>query len=1196
MPEFSHLHLHTQYSLLDGAIRVDELFPKCLELGMKSVAMTDHGNLFGAVDFYEKAKKHGVKPIFGCETYVAPDRLDKTERRSNHLILLARDNVGWKNLSYLNSMGFLEGFYYSPRIDKQLLRSHSEGLIASSACLGGEIAQTLTRRGLDAAEQVARDYEGIFGRGNFFLEMMANGMPEQVEVNEKIIELSKKTGIPTIATNDCHYLNRKDSRAHEILMCVQQKRTVKDDKRLQHSTDAYYLRSPSEMNELFKHWPQALENAARIGELCDVTFDLGKNTYLPRFQVPDGYTADSFVGELAQRGLKARFEVFTRLGMKFDPDVYDKRLELELGVIQRMDFSGYFLIVQDFINYAKERKIPVGPGRGSGAGSLVAYALRITDIDPIANKLLFERFLNPERVSLPDFDIDFCMNRRDEVIRYVTEKYGKDNVGQIVTMHQMKARSCIRDVARAMGIPVADANRVATMVPEPIQGKSPPIAEAIEQEPRLKQLYQGGGEYRELLETAMRLEGLNRHAGMHAAGVVIAERPLWEYVPLFKPAGEDQIVTQFNMNDVEKAGLVKFDFLGLKTLTVIATCIDLMNKERTERGEPDFDLAAIPLDDVEVYKMLTNADVTGVFQVESSGFRELLKKLKPDCFEDIVAAGALYRPGPLEGGMVDDFIDRKHGRKTVEYDHPLLEPILRDTYGVIVYQEQVMQISSALAGYSLGRADLLRRAMGKKKAEVMAKEKAGFLQGANDKSIDAAIAEGVFDLMEKFAGYGFNRSHSAAYGLLTYQTAYLKRHFPVEFTAALLTCDRADTDAIVKFIAEARSQGIPVLRPDVNESDANFTVVRADPPAPIEGASAAKGKQRAARMAGSEGKGIRFGLAAVKGVGEGAVEVIQGVRTSGGAFASLTDFCLRVDGRKVNRKVLEALVKSGAFDGIAEQQGKTRARVYGNIAPAMDRAAQVQRERESGQTSLLALLDGSSAKGAAPNVDDSYSGEAEDWLPRERLAFEKESLGFYISGHPLDRFMGELRRFASANTANAMERGPGAEVTLGGVVTDYQERMAKSGSGKYAFFKLEDQLGQVEFMVGGARLQEYREALTGAEPLLVTGTVDAPYGDGEMVRERIRFLSARLLAKVRSERSSMMEIRLDADRLTEEALASLERLLRQFPGPCKTWLHLEIAKRSDTVLELPREYDVSASEELLARVEQLFGDRVAVLR
>ncbi len=1209
MAEFTHLHLHTQYSLLDGAIRVDELFPKCLELGMKSVAMTDHGNLFGALDFYDKAKKYGVKPIFGCETYVAPDRLDKTERRSHHLILLAKDNGGWRNLSYLNSMGFLEGFYYSPRIDKKLLREHKEGLIASSACLGGEIAQTITRRGAEAAEEIAREYDDIFGRGNFFLEMMPNGMPEQDEVNHQIIAISKKTGIPTIATNDCHYLNRQDARAHEILMCVQQKRTIKDEKRLQHQTDAYYLRSPGEMNELFRHWPQAMENAAKIGELCNVSFDLGK-TYLPNFKVPEGSTTESYMAELARQGLKARFDTFLRQGKPFNGEEYEARLELEIGVIQKMNFSGYFLIVQDFINHAKERGIPVGPGRGSGAGSLVAYALRITDIDPIPNKLLFERFLNPERVSMPDFDIDFCMNRRDEVISYVTAKYGKDNVGQIVTMHQMKARSCIRDVARAMGIPVIDANKVATMVPEPVQGKTPPIAEAIQQEPRLKELYDAGGEYRELLDTAMRLEGLNRHAGMHAAGVVIGDKPLWEYVPLFKPAGEEQIVTQFNMGDVEKAGLVKFDFLGLKTLTVIQTCLDLTNRALPE----PVDISAIPLDDAEVYKMMTAADVTGVFQVESSGFRELLKKLKPDCFEDIVAAGALYRPGPLEGGMVDDFIERKHGRKKVEYDHPNLEPILRDTYGVIVYQEQVMQISSALAGYSLGRADLLRRAMGKKKAEVMAKEKAGFLAGAEEKGVDPSVAERVFDLMEKFAAYGFNRSHSAAYGLLTYQTGFLKRHYPIEFFAALLTCDKDDTDSVVKFIAEARSQGIPVLRPDVNESDANFTVV-AEAAAPVEvevpanghghgsgqtangGPTRGKPKGAAMRAASAAGKAIRFGLAAVKGVGEGAVEIVQAARTTGGPFKSMTDFCVRVDARKVNRKVLEALVKSGAFDGIAGANGVSRAKVFAAIPAAMERAAQAQRERESGQTSLLALLGGGSAKNPAPlPVDDAYDPNSEEWMPREVLAFEKESLGFYISGHPLDRFGGELRRFANCHTANCMERGPGAEVTMGGVVCDYQERMAKSGSGKYAFFKLEDQVGQVEFMVGNARLQEYRDVLTSNEPLLVTGTVDAPFGEGEAVRERLRFLSARPLASVRSERSSLMDIRLNADTVTEDGLRSLEKLLRQFPGPCRTQLHLEIPKRSMAVLALPEEYKVLASDELLARIEMLFGEKVAFLR
>src|SRR2546421_2581893 len=640
MAEFTHLHLHTQYSLLDGAIRLDDLFPKVLERGMKQVAITDHGNLFGALDFYEKAKKHGVKPIFGCETYVAPDRLDKTERRSNHLILLAKDNAGWKNLAYLNSMGYLEGFYYNPRIDKALLREHAEGLIGLSACLGGEVAQTLMRRGMEAGEETAREFESIFGKGNFFLELQPNGLEDQEKVNGLLLDMSRRTGIPVIATNDCHYLNRKDAHAHEILMCVQQKRTVKDDKRLHHRTDAYFLKSSSEMDSYFKHVPEAMENAARVGELCNVTFDLGK-THLPRFQVPEGYDADSYLRELARRGLETRLSAMARLGRTFDGDRYEERLALEIGVIEKMKFSGYFLIVWDFIKYAKEHGIPVGPGRGSGAGSLVAYSLRITDIDPIANKLLFERFLNPERISMPDFDVDFCMNRRDEVIKYVTEKYGKSNVGQIVTMHQLKARSCIRDVARALGLPPAEANKVATLVPEPIQGKTPPIAEAIEQEPRLRELYDQGGQYRELLDMAKVLEGLNRHAGMHAAGVVIGERPLWEYVPCFKPADEeDIIVTQFNMNDVEKVGLVKFDFLGLKTLTVIQTTVDLVNRERAASGKPPLDMEVIPLEDPEVYKMISAADVTGVFQLESSGFRELLKKLKPDSFEDIVAAGA----------------------------------------------------------------------------------------------------------------------------------------------------------------------------------------------------------------------------------------------------------------------------------------------------------------------------------------------------------------------------------------------------------------------------------------------------------------------------------------------------------------------------------------------------------------------------
>ncbi|MDB4981421.1 MAG: dnaE1 [Myxococcales bacterium] len=1198
MAEFSHLHLHTQYSLLDGAIRLDQLFPKVLERGMKSVAITDHGNLFGALDFYQRAKAHGVKPIFGCETYIAPDRLDKTERKSNHMILLAKNQVGWKNLSYLNSMGYLEGFYYNPRIDKKLLREHSEGLIGLSACLGGEIAQTILRRGPEAAEGAALEFQDIFGKGNFFLEVQPNGLEEQERVNGHLVELSKKTGIGLVATNDCHYLNQNDARAHEILMCVQQKKTIHDDKRLHHRNEAFFVKTPGEMDSYFAHLPEAMENAARIGELCNVEFKLGE-TFLPKFQVPEGMTAESYLLAVADEGLTRRFAEAHRRSHRIDEDAYRARLALELGVITKMSFSGYFLIVWDFIRYAKDHNIPVGPGRGSGAGSLVAYSLRITDIDPIENKLLFERFLNPERVSMPDFDIDFCMNRRDEVIQYVTQKYGKNNVGQIVTMHQIKARSGVRDIARAMAIPFADADRVAKYVPEPVQGKTLPIAEAIEKEPRLQALYDESPIYRELLDVAKGLEGLNRHAGKHAAGVVIGDKPLWEYVPCFRPAGDDDgIVTQYDKDMVEKAGLVKFDFLGLKTLTVIQTCLDLVNKEKAGLGEAAVDLSLIELDDASVYKMISAADVTGVFQLESSGFRELLKKLKPDCFEDIVAAGALYRPGPLEGGMVDDFIERKHGRKRVEYDHPTLEPILKDTYGVIVYQEQVMQISSALAGYSLGRADLLRRAMGKKKAEAMQKEKQAFLDGAKERKVDSKIAERVFDLMEKFAGYGFNRSHSAAYGMLTYQTAYLKRYYPTEFFAALLTCDKDDTDAVVKFIAEARAGGIAVLRPDVNESDKDFSVVATD----VESGK----KDRAGRAAPK--KVIRFGLGAVKGVGEGAVDVVKQARDDGGAFLSLFDFCKRVDGRKVNRKVLEALAKAGGFDGIAEKNGVTRARLFLAIDMASERAAEAQRERESGQTSLLSLFGGppaakangsGGANGGNGNghglFEDKYP-EGDEWMPKEMLAYEKESLGFYISGHPLDRFTSEIKRYTNAWARNCFEKGERAEVILAGVVTSYQERPMKNGNGKYAFMTLEDQTGQVEYIVNSKKVEDFRELLGSDDPLLVTGLVDAPFGDGEAVRERLRFMDAKLLSRIRAEKSSLLDIRLNADAVKGEQIQALEKLLRAHAGNCRTTLRMEIPKRSESVLDLGDDYKVAASDELLARIEQIFGDRVAVLR
>jgi DNA polymerase-3 subunit alpha len=1162
MAEFTHLHLHTAYSLLDGAIRLPDLFPKVKEFGMDSVAMTDHGNMFGAVDFWQKAKAHGVKPIFGCETYVAGnDRFDRNSRKNHHLILLARNNEGYANLRYLNSMGFIEGFYYHPRIDKPLLKKHSAGLFALSACLGGETAQALMKEGYEKAKEVALEYRDIFEPGAFHLEVQPNGLEKQEQVNDAWKKIARETGIPLVATGDCHYLTRPDARAHEILMCIQQGKTIHDEKRLHHKNDAFYIKSPAEFNEYFKDLPEALENTVKIAKACNVELQLGK-TFLPRYGVPEGYDLPSYLRKVAAEGLERRFKEFATLGRKFDPDVYRARLEVELDVICKMDFPGYFLIVWDFINYAKEHGVPVGPGRGSGAGSLVAYSLRITDLDPLPFNLLFERFLNPDRVSMPDFDIDFCMNRRDEVIKYVTEKYGKHNVGQIVTMHQLKARGVIRDIARVMAIPYAEADKVAKLVPEPVQGKSPPLKEALEAEPKLKELYAEGGVYKELIDIGQALEGLNRHAGMHAAGIVISETPLWDYVPVSRgPKGE--LVTQFAKDEVEQAGLVKFDFLGLKTLTVIDITVKLVHAEH-----PEFDLGAVPLDDASVYKMISEGDTTGVFQLESSGFKELLKKLKPDRFEDIIAAGALYRPGPLEGGMVDDFIDRKHGRQRVAYQHPSMEPILRETYGVIVYQEQVMQISRALAGYSLGQADLLRRAMGKKKKEVMEKEKAGFLVGAKKVGVDEKVADEVFELMAAFAGYGFNKSHSAAYGLVTYQTAYLKKHFPEEFMAGLLTCDKDDTDKVVKNVAEARSMGIEVLRPDLNESASDFSVV-----------AVGEGKKRR--------KVIRFGLSAVKGVGEGAVESILEARGKG-KFRSLWDFCERVDGKRCNKKVLEALVKSGAFDGT----GPNRAQLFAAIDTATERAQQSQRDRDSGQTSLFGMLSGAGPSKPAP---EPALPDVEEWLPKLKLSNEKEALGFYISGHPMDRYLADLGRFRATRIDELEKKEDRAEVSVGGVVAEYRERPLKSGNGRMAFFTLEDPFGQIEVVCFSKPFAEHEEVLKSDEPLLVTGTV-AREGEGEAQVIRLHMKEAVPLHKLRAEKTKQMTIDLAADALTVEKLDALASTLVRFPGSVTTVLRMNAKERWAAEAVLPARFGVAPSDELLAGIEKLFGAGAVRLR
>ncbi|MGE0395685.1 MAG: DNA polymerase III subunit alpha [Kofleriaceae bacterium] len=1171
MAGFTHLHLHTQYSLLDGAIRVKDLFPKVKELGMDTVAVTDHGNMFGAIDLYTEAKAAGVKLVFGCETYVAAtDRHDRTNRRNYHLILLAKNDVGYKNLSFLNSKGYLEGFYYNPRIDKQILRDHSEGLIGLSACLGGEIAQTLEKNGVAAAEETAKEYASMFAEGDFFLELMPTPTPEQDTLNGELVRMGRKLNIPLVATNDCHYVNRTDAAAHDVLMAIQTGKSLKDEKRLKHTVDSYYMKSPAEMASAFKDVGIAVENTASIAERCNVKLKLDQ-TYLPTYKVPDGETLDTYIAQIVDKGLERRFNEFAQRGVSFDPDQYRERCKTELAVIQKMGFSGYFLIVWDFINHAKEKGIPVGPGRGSGAGSAVAWAMRITDIDPLEFKLLFERFLNPERVSMPDFDVDFCMNRRGEVINYVQEKYGREQVGQIATFHQLKARGVIRDIARAMEIPFGEADKLAKLVPEPVQGKSPPVREAIEQTPELKALYNESPLHKELLDLAAALEGLNRNAGMHAAGVVIAEKPLWEYVPCFR-GQNDEIVTQFAMKEVEKAGLVKFDFLGLKTLTVIQTAVKLINQQRPPGDEFDIDL--IRKDDADTFKMIQRADTTGVFQLESSGFREMLKKLKPDCLEDIIAAVALYRPGPLEGGMVDDFIDRKHGRKKVEYPHPLLEGVLADTYGVIVYQEQVMQIAQVMGGYSLGGADLLRRAMGKKKPEEMAKQKETFVAGAKAKQLDAKIADQVFELMAFFAGYGFNRSHSAAYGWITYQTAFLKAHYPHEFMAGLMSCDADNIDNIVKFIAEARAMGLVVERPDVNESLQDFSVT------PREGALG--------------GKVIRFGLGAVKGVGANAVEAILEARAADGSFESLFELCRRVDTQKCNRRVLEQLIKSGALDSLPG--GHHRAKLLAALDGALERGAAEQRDRRSGQTSLFGLFTAAEPPkpAGADKAGETYP-DIEEWNHKQLLAFEKEALGFYVSGHPLDRYRGDLQRYATATTSDFTNgRRNVGDHAIGGIVSQYREMITKKGD-KMARFMLEDAEGTLEVIAFPKTFEKVRHVLVSDEPILCAGQIKNE-GNAEAPEWKMLLEKADPLSQMREAKSTRVDIHLNADQITLDMVDELKTILANATrGNCTAVVRLKIPLRSETMIALPDAWSVAPTEDLLTRLERLFGDRVATL-
>jgi DNA polymerase-3 subunit alpha len=1231
MADFVHLHLHTLYSLLDGAIRIKDLVKTVQAKGMNTVAVTDHGNLFGAVDFYKKAREAGVKPILGMEAYVAGEkgRLDRTERVGRHLILLAKNAEGWANLRYLSSKAFTEGFYYDPRIDKPLLKDHARGLIGLTACLGGEVPRLVRQGDMDGARRAAREYRDIFEPGAFYLELQSNGMPEQVDVNAKLAQLGRDEGIPLVATADAHYVRREDAKAHEVLMCIASNKTFQDPKRLRHDTDGLFITSAEDMAAALPQYPEAIASTVGIAEQCNVELSLGKS-FLPRFALPEGTSEDEYIEKLAREGLDARFrEIAGRY--PHDRDAYRQRLEMELAVIRKMGFSGYFLIVQDFINWAKRHRVPVGPGRGSGAGSIVAWSLRITDLDPIRWNLLFERFLNPERVSMPDFDVDFCQNRRDEVIGYVREKYGRDNVGQIITFGSLKARSVIRDVVRVMGLPFAEGDRIAKLVPDPVQGKTPPLKELVfgsektSPEPRLEELYkkpsiisqwvdnkgvQQTVTTRDLLDIGMALEGLNRQAGLHAAGVVIADKPLWEYVPAYQDDKSDMLVSQFAKDEVEAAGLVKFDFLGLKTLTVIDDALRLVKQNHPERK--DFHASEIPLDDPAVYELIGRGDTAGVFQMESSGFTEMVIKMKPSRFEDIIAAGALYRPGPLdqrlEDGrtMVDVYIDRKHGREPVQYPHPLLEPVLEPTYGVIVYQEQVMQIAQVLGGYSLGGADLLRRAMGKKKAEEMAKQRAIFMKGALAQGVDEKVATYVFDLMEKFAAYGFNKSHSAAYGLLTVQTAWLKAHHPVEFMAALISSEASNTDKVVLHISEARAGGIEVLPPDVNESGKDFGAFppealvpgraqgQADEPAP-ERAGGPGGRERSEGSPGKKTGRIRFGLGAVRGVGEAAVEAILQARQEGGPFKSMYDFAGRVDARRINKKVVEALVKGGAFDF----ERVPRWQLFFGIDTAFAAGAAAQADRASGQASLFGgpAATAVEARPRYPKPGDMV-GEltVEEWPERVRLALEKEALGFYLTGHPLQGYEREVKRYGSTTCAGVAHKRLGDKVTVVGIVAGLRERMNKEKGTRFGFVTLEDLTGTVEVICWASRASQngrpaqkgwadWEHLLKGDEPVVIQGEVKINSREEESPRAEITALEVLPLAALRNQKTSEVAMRIDADQLTRDRAGDLRALLGKHPGACAVTVRAVIPEQTETTLSVPLK--VQPTDELIESARRL---------
>lgn len=1114
MSKFIHLHNHTSYSLLDGAAQIKNMIKLCKQFGMDALALTDHGNMFGAIEFYTKVKNAHIKPIIGAEVYIAPQsRFDKTSSKgqtdtSYHLVLLAKDNQGYKNLMKLVSIGFLEGFYYKPRIDKEALRQYSSGLVALSACLKGEVSRLILREDMQGAARAATEYAELFG-DDYYLEVHRHNIKEEEIVVQGMLELNQRLGIPLVATNDVHYLKQEHIAAHEILLCIQTGKVLKDQNRMKFNTDQVYFKSQDEMIELFKDIPEAINNSLAIAEKCNLELEIGK-IHLPKFDVPDTHqqmSLDEYLSHVAVQGLKERYAEIT-------PEL-EKRMEHELAIIKQMGYAGYFLIVKDFIDYARQKGIPVGPGRGSAAGSLVSYCLKITNIDPIQYDLLFERFLNPERVSMPDIDIDFCYERREEIINYVREKYGENNVTQIITFGTMAARGVIRDVGRVLDINLSEVDQIAKMIPA---DPKMTLTIALEKVKELREISQKNDLYKQLIENSKVLEGLHRHASTHAAGVVITPDELTNYTPLFKSTQSDVVTTQYDMKSLEEIGLLKMDFLGLRTLTVIKHALDHLKKR-----DINLDIDTIPLEDQDTFDIFGNGETVGVFQFESSGMRDSLRRLKPQNLGDLIAMNALYRPGPMQ--MIPDFIDRKHGRTRIEYLHPKLEPILKETYGVMVYQEQVMRVASDLAGFSMGKADELRRAMGKKIPHLMEKLSLLFKEGAIAQGINQKTADDIYNLMEKFAEYGFNKSHAAGYSLIAYQTAYLKAHYPAEFMAANLTSEMNDTDRMVILIDEYKRMGLELLPPDVNESDAEFTVV---------------------------GKNIRFGLNAIKNVGKNAIRSILKARKKCGKFNTIFDLCKNIDLRLVNKKVIESLIQAGAMDSLDGH----RAQLIAAIVIASQYGQREAAQRANGQSSIFEI----GSQGA--KLDQPPLPEIEPWNDKEQLSREKSVLGFYLSGHPLSRYALELKLFSSNSLLAIKSQDDGSPVRVGAMITQIKKYIDKRNR-TMAFITIEDLTSSAELLMFSDAYTKYADLVKEDSIVFIIGKISAKNEDeeGKIICDEIFPLN-----QVWSKCGKYLYLKIDTEKVTKDSIIKIKKLISENRGQCPVYITVKTPNNGSYVM------------------------------